>query len=173
MPGRGARATAALAAALLVSSAALGIVAARGPEPPGGMDQRVQAVAETLRCPVCQNLSVADSPSTLAGEMRRTIARRLEAGRSPDEIRAEFVAAYGEWILQAPPPRGINLVAWVGPAVLFLAGMVTAGAAIRRWTAHASRRARPDQDGDGPPPLSPADRRLLDRALAGAPEEPE
>lgn len=173
MPGRGTRSTAALAAALLMAATALGVVAARGPQPPVGMDERVHAVAETLRCPVCQNLSVADSPSTLAGEMRRTIARRLEAGRTPQEIRAEFVAAYGEWILQAPPPRGINLVAWAAPAVLLLAGLVTAGVALQRWTARPSRRDLPGADGRGPAPLSAADRRLLDRALAGAPEDPQ
>lgn len=155
-----------LAATVLAAAAALATAALRGPEPPRTLDQRVHAVAETLRCPVCQNLSVADSPSPLARQMRQTIERQLRAGRSPDDVRAGFVDAYGEWILQAPPARGINLMAWLAPAVLFVVGLILLGVAVRRWTA-------------SPRPTEPAaalpleDRRLLDRELARVPEEPE
>lgn len=155
-----------LAATVLAAAAALSTAALRGPEPSRTLDQRVHAIAETLRCPVCQNLSVADSPAPLARQMRQTIERQLRAGRSADDIRAGFVDAYGEWILQAPPARGINLMAWLAPAVLFLAGLILLGVAVRRWTA-------------SPPSTEPAavlpleDRRLLDRELARVPEEPE
>ena len=155
-----------LAATVLAAAAALATAALRGPERSRTLDQRVHAIAETLRCPVCQNLSVADSPSPLARQMRQTIERQLRAGRSPDDIRAGFVNAYGEWILQAPPARGINLMAWLAPAVLFVVGLILLGVAVRRWTA-------------SPPPTEPAaalpveDRRLLDRELARVPEEPE
>ena len=155
-----------LGVTVLAAAAALATAALRGPEPPRTLDQRVHAIAETLRCPVCQNLSVADSPSPLARQMRQTIERQLRAGRSPDDVRAGFVDAYGEWILQAPPARGINLMAWLAPAVLFVVGLILLGVAVRRWTA-------------SPPPTEPAaalpveDRRLLDRELARVPEEPE
>lgn len=166
MTGRRAAWPAALAVAALATAAALTLVALRGPEPPRTLDDRVHAVAETLRCPVCQNLSVADSPAPLARQMRETIERRLRAGRSPEEIRAGFVAAYGEWILQAPRPRGLNLVAWIAPAALFVAGAVLALVAVRRWTERRPRSAPPL-------PLTPEDRRLLERELARFPEEPE
>ncbi|MGH2725170.1 MAG: cytochrome c-type biogenesis protein [Actinomycetota bacterium] len=170
---RGALAATALAAALVAAGGALAVTAARGPEPPVTVEERAQAVAEGLRCPVCQNLSVADSPSALAAEMRRTIADRLRAGQSPEEIRGGFVAAYGEWILQEPPKRGINLVAWLAPGILFLAGAAAGVLAIRRWTAGGRPAGPPGGDGTGPPALPAADRRLLDRALASLPEEPE
>ena len=167
-----------LAAALLVSGVALGFVAARGPEPPRSLPEQVRAVASTLRCPVCQNLSVADSPSPLAREMRATIGRELRAGRTPEQIRARFVDAYGEWILLAPPRRGLNLVAWIAPAVLLGLGLVTAGVALRRWT---TRRADPGEAGGvvaaprtgvAADVVSPDDRRMLEHALSALPEEP-
>ena len=161
---------AALAAALVAAGASLAVVAARGPTPPTTMSERVRAVASTLRCPVCQDLSVADSPSRLAEQFRQQIAQELQAGESPDQIRQGFVRAYGEWILLAPSRSGINLVAWVAPILLLLGGLVLAAAAVGRWTRGRAPRARADGSAGN---LSASDRRLLERALAAAPEEPE
>ena len=99
------------------------------------LDQRVQATAATLRCPVCLNLSVADSPSPVAQEMRAKIRRELLAGKSPDTIRAEFVASYGEWILLSPPPTGVNWLVWLLPPGILLAGLIGTLLLVRRWTA--------------------------------------
>jgi cytochrome c-type biogenesis protein CcmH len=154
-----------LAAALLAAGSALAVAALRGPDRPETLQERVDAVASTLRCPVCQNLSVADSPSRLASEMRREIGQDLQAGRSPEEIRARFAAAYGEWILQAPPKEGINLVAWLAPALLLAGGALAAFSAVRGWTARGRRDAL-----ERGAPLSPGDRAMLRRALAE--EEP-
>jgi len=160
----------ALAAALLAAGASLAVVAARGPAPPTTMPERVRVVASTLRCPVCQGLSVADSPSRLAEQFRRQVAQELQAGESPDQIRQGFVRAYGEWILLAPPRSGINLVAWVAPVLLLLGGLAMALVAIGRWTRGRGPGAFPDGSGGD---LPASDRRLLERALAAASEEPE
>ena len=159
MSGR--RATVILAATVVAAVVALAIAALRGPHRPAGIEERVDAVASTLRCPVCQNLSVADSPSGLAGEMRRTIERRLRSGDSPAEIRADFVTAYGEWVLQAPEKEGIGLVAWLAPPVALLGGAALAAVAIRGW--RRRRAARPIASDQG---LPAHDRALLDRAMA-------
>ena len=81
------RGTIILVGAVVAVAVALGVAALGGPGRPRTFDDRVDTVASTLRCPVCQNLSVADSPSGLAAEMRRTIAQRLRAGASPETVR--------------------------------------------------------------------------------------
>jgi cytochrome c-type biogenesis protein CcmH len=95
-------------------------------------------VAAQLRCPVCQGLSLADSPSELALEMKDVVRTQLAAGRTPDEVKAYFVAKYGEWILLEPPRRGVNLLAYALPAVALGVGLGVIWLALRRWTKGAS-----------------------------------
>src|SRR5207244_2321694 len=83
-------------------SVSFGVVAGRGPAPSATMSERVRAIASTLRCPVCQDLSVADSPSGLATSIRAQIAQKLRAGETPSQIRQGYVGAYGQWILLSP-----------------------------------------------------------------------
>src|SRR5437016_12841262 len=78
-------------------------------------DDVVHEIAAQLRCVVCQNLAVADSPSEMASQMRAIIRERLAAGESPAEVQRYFVDRYGEWILLAPPRRGFNLLVWLLP----------------------------------------------------------
>jgi cytochrome c-type biogenesis protein CcmH len=119
-----------LAAAVVVAVAAL--VAGGSEGEPRTLDERVNEIASGLRCPVCQNLSVADSPSALAREMRAEIAARLSAGASAKEVREFFVERYGEWVLLAPPRRGLNLLPWLVPVLGIGVGGVVWLALVRR-----------------------------------------
>ncbi|HET7236643.1 MAG TPA: cytochrome c-type biogenesis protein CcmH [Actinomycetota bacterium] len=120
MSGRGRLWLALAAAVVVVALAAVFAPGGRGGDTP---DERVRDIASGLRCPVCQNLSVADSPSRLAGEMRSEIESQLEAGRTPDEVRAFFVERYGEWVLLAPTREGLNLLPWLVPVVGVVLGV--------------------------------------------------
>lgn len=135
MTGR-ARTWALVAAAVAVVALAV-LLAAAGEGGPATVHDRAQEIASELRCPVCQNLSVADSPSRLAGEMRSDIADRLRAGQSEGQVKDYFVGRYGEWVLLEPTRRGLNLVPWLFPIVALLAG-----AAI--WVVVLLRRPRPE-----------------------------
>jgi cytochrome c-type biogenesis protein CcmH len=117
-------------AAVVVTAA--GLAASAGGGEPATIPERAVAVASGLRCPVCQNLSVADSPSRLAGEMRAEIEQRLAAGASDDEVRAFFVARYGEWVLLEPTREGLNLLPWLFPLVAVAAGLAVWLVAVRR-----------------------------------------
>ena len=67
------RLRATLAAAVLAAASLLSGVASGQP----ALDDRVREIAAQLRCPVCQNLSVADSPSEMAQQMRAVIRDRV------------------------------------------------------------------------------------------------
>ena len=161
-----------LAVALVAAAGALLVAGLRGSPPPASMQDRVRAVASELRCPVCQDLSVADSPSALARELRARIAPERGAGKSPAAIRQEFVHAYGDWILMSPPRHGLALVAWIIPALLFGAGLAIAIFSVARWT-QADRERREPGATVPVEDLGPADRRLLERALAAQGEDEE
>ena len=163
------RPAAGLAALLLLALGGLAAVAARGPAPAATPAEQVHAIATGLRCPVCRDLSVADSPAPLARQMRDRIAEGVAAGKSPETIRREFVAAYGESVLLVPARRGVGLVAWVAPALLLAGGMLAAVLAVRRWRA---RGAAPAASPSSAPGTSRADKVLLERALARFEEDP-
>ncbi len=103
------------------------------------LEDRVRAIASELRCVVCQNLSVADSPAEMAVQMRGIVREQLQAGKTPDEVRAYFVSKYGEWVLLAPTAQGFNLTVWILPFVVLLAGLAFAGWYLRRWSRHRAR----------------------------------
>jgi cytochrome c-type biogenesis protein CcmH len=107
------------------------------------LEREMREIAAGLRCPVCQNLSVADSPSEMAQEMRGLILDQLSAGKSREEIRAYFVSKYGEWILLSPTPKGFALLVWVLPGLGLLAALAGAVTALRRWSRRESTASLP------------------------------
>lgn len=94
--------------------------------------QRVERIATELRCPVCQGLSVQDSPSETAREMRDLVVQRVAEGKSDEDIRAEFRRAYGDWVFLAPPLAGPSGLVWLVPLLLIAGGGAVALGRIRR-----------------------------------------
>lgn len=133
-------APAAALGALLVVGVAAVLLLAPGSGSTGA--DRSDALARQLRCPDCQALSVADSPTQSAAEIRRQIDELLASGASPDEVREHFVRRYGEWILLAPSAP----LLWLIPFVVVGVAVV----AVLAWLA----RVR----GGPPEPISPVSR---------------
>ena len=117
-----------LAAAFLAIAAAL-VLAARPHELTAA--ERVDQITAELRCPVCQGLSVKDSPSETARQMRDLVAERVHEGRSDAEIEAEFRAAYGDWVLLSPPIASWSGLVWLAPLAAIAAGVILASARVR------------------------------------------
>lgn len=90
---------------------------------PAEQEARVQAIAGNLRCAVCQGVSVADSPASMARAQLDKVRELVSQGKSDEEIREYFVSRYGEWVLMTPTSEGVNLTVWVAPVGLLLLGL--------------------------------------------------
>lgn len=97
------------------------------------LEALTREVASALRCPVCQGLSINDSPSELAVQMKNVIRDQLAAGRTPDEVKEYFIGRYGEWVLLEPEPAGVNLLVYLLPVLALIGGGVLIAIAVRRW----------------------------------------
>lgn len=129
-----------LVAVLAVAGAA--IFAARAA--PAGPAERVERIVEELRCPVCQGLSVADSPSETARGMRALVVQRVAEGRTDDEIREEFRRSYGDWVFLSPATAGPAALMWLLPFALVGAGLVLAWSRARAPAEAVAEPARAD-----------------------------
>jgi cytochrome c-type biogenesis protein CcmH len=98
------------------------------------LEARTREIAAVLRCPVCQGESIQDSPAQLALQMREVVREQLRDGRTPDEIKAYFVARYGEWILLEPQMKGFNVLLYAFPVVLLVGGLAVFAVVVKRWT---------------------------------------
>lgn len=125
----------------------------KGPALSGpALDARTDDVAALLRCPVCQGLSVADSPATMARNMKIQVREKLAAGYDQEQILADFERSYGEFVRLKPPMRGVNWLVWLGP----LAGLLAGGAAVAWALKRSSAGAGPAETAGSDPAASAA-----------------
>ena len=96
------------------------------------LDKRVAALAEELRCLVCQNQTLADSHAPLAVDLRNEIRDQLAKGASEREVREFMVARYGDFVLYRPPFKASTALLWGGPFLLLIAGAALLYRMLRR-----------------------------------------
>ena len=87
------------------------------------LDKRVMELAENLRCLVCQNQTIADSPAELAVDLKKQIREKMKQGMSDREIIDYMVARYGDFVLYRPPLKGSTILLWFGPLLFLAAGL--------------------------------------------------
>lgn len=167
-----------LLAALALAAAGVAAPAAEEPPPPDArsvvgpphgpplsgatLDARAEEVASLLRCPVCQGLSVKDSPSGMAQKMKAEVREMVAAGYDEDQVLGYFEHSYGEFVRLEPPFRGVNYVVWLAPVAGLLLGGAIVAWTLRRpkqETGEAAPAAPSPEDLPGPETL-PEDPRL-------------
>ncbi len=165
---RPARSGALLIAALAVALAALSgtVLGSRG-DPPT-TEQQAHDIASSLHCPVCKDLSAADSPAPLARQMREQIRQQLADGATPAQIRQGFVEAYGPTVLMSPPNHGWGRAAHLAPLALLTLAALVGGATVRRGLRSRATTETTDAGTaiDHPGALPPAARLRVEQALA-------
>ncbi len=115
-------------------------------------DEDVSAIAQQLNCPTCEGYNLRDCPLTVCAQMRGQIRERLAAGVGEAAIIEEFVGYYGPQVLNAPPKRGLFLLAWwLPPAVLLLASL-----GVGTWGWRQRGRGTTQTINDAERPIPPA-----------------
>ncbi|MFZ5469183.1 MAG: cytochrome c-type biogenesis protein [Myxococcota bacterium] len=111
-------------------------------------EARVQKLAKHLRCAVCQGLSVADSPSSMARAQLEKVRELIAEGRTDQEVIDYFVARYGEWVLLQPTAQGVNATVWVAPAVMLVFGLFVILSQVKKRGAKTTDKplAAPHED---------------------------
>jgi cytochrome c-type biogenesis protein CcmH len=127
--------------------------------PDPALEKRVMALAEELRCLVCQNQTIADSHADLAIDLKNQIREKLKSGMSEEQILQFMVARYGDFVLYRPPVKATTVPLWFGPFALLLAALAGLFYYIQR-----RRRATAPQS------LSQAEQARV-QALLDSPEE--
>jgi cytochrome c-type biogenesis protein CcmH len=134
--------------------------------------QRAYAIESVVRCPSCEDLSVADSTAQTAVTVRAAVVRQLAQGRTNQQIEDYLVARYGSSIVLDPPASGWSLLVWLLP---ILGGLIALTALVVVLVRRRSSAGRGDLDLESDGALGPAaleDRRsFLDRSLADADAE--
>ena len=97
------------------------------------MQERYENMTKLLRCPMCQNQAIADSPVGVAADLRRELREQMAAGRTDAEIMDFMTARYGDFILYNPPVNPKTWLLWAAPGLLLLIGLASAAViSVRR-----------------------------------------
>jgi cytochrome c-type biogenesis protein CcmH len=147
-------------AGMLVVLAVALVIGIHRADAPRTDQQRIDAIAKSLKCPVCTSESVYESRASISLDIKDEIAREVHAGQSATQIKAQLASRYGQDSLLLPPRSGLAGLVWALPAialVLAVAGLVVA---FRRWRALSLASAATD-----------ADRALVEAARRGRDEQ--
>ena len=122
-------------------------------------EQQFRELTMQLRCPKCQNNSIADSNSMIASDMRQKVYELMQQGQTKEQVVDYMVDRYGYFVTYEPPITPFTILLWLLPALFLAAG---AWMIIRR-----ARRIRSVKE-----PMSEQDKKRL-QTLLGREEKSE
>lgn len=93
---------------------------------------RIAHLESLVKCPACDDLSVAQSNATSSIAVRDDIARRVKEGQSDNRILTSLEATYGTSILLSPSTSGLGSLLWLVPLLALLAMIVAGVRLVRR-----------------------------------------
>ena len=114
-------------------------------KPDPAVERRMKALAEELRCLVCQNQTIADSNAPLALDLRNQIRAQVAEGRTDTQIREYMTDRYGDFVLYRPPFKATTAILWVGPFAMVALGVVVFLLVVRRRRAEPAAASVPQQ----------------------------
>lgn len=96
------------------------------------LEKKVMAIAEELRCLVCQNQTIADSHAELAVDLKNQVREMLLKGMTEQQIKTYMVERYGDFVLYRPAVKGNTWLLWLGPFVLLIGALIFAVFKLRQ-----------------------------------------
>ncbi len=115
--------------AALIAVVAVAVVSA--PSTPRAA-ARVAHLETLVKCPSCQDLSVAQSTASSSLAVRHEIETLVARGESDTQILTTIEAAYGPSILLSPSTGGLGALLWILPSAVFVGLAVTVVVLRRR-----------------------------------------
>lgn len=86
-------------------------------------EQQFRELTMQLRCPKCQNNSIADSNSMIASDMRQKVYELMQQGQTKEQVVDYMVDRYGYFVTYEPPITPFTLLLWLLPALFLAAGV--------------------------------------------------
>ena len=130
-------------------------------------EQQFFELTNELRCPKCQNQSIADSNAPIAQDLRREVHRLVNDGADNQTVIDFMLARYGDFVLYKPRLSGMNLILWLGPVLLLFVGFMVLFVVVRQHRATLVENADNDQNENQPFDEAALDKKL-NSLLAGA-----
>ncbi|WP_441539285.1 cytochrome c-type biogenesis protein [Chromohalobacter japonicus] len=124
-----------LSALLLVGTAQAAIEVQSFNDPQ--LTERYQNLSQQLRCPMCQNESIAASNSPISADIRERVANMLRDGASDETIKQTMVQRFGDYVLYKPRLEARTWLLWGLPiGLVALGGVIVAAFVVcrRRYT---------------------------------------
>ncbi len=90
---------------------------------PAPSDDEVNAIAQQMYCPICENTPLDVCPTDACRDWRELIRQMLAQGKTPAEIKQYFVDHYGARVLSEPPQKGFNILLYLPSLVVILVGV--------------------------------------------------
>ncbi len=86
-------------------------------------EDRVESLGKRIKCPVCQGVTIGESPSETAQTMMNITREKVAEGWTDDQIIRYFEDRYNTAILVDPPFSGVTLAVYLLPVLAAAAGV--------------------------------------------------
>ncbi len=110
------------------------------------LSARTNEVGRLVRCPVCQGMSIADSPAEMAVNMKAQVRELLARGYTEEQILKYFELSYGEFVLLKPKSK----VLWMLPVLALVLGAVVVFVKLRKLEQPPTTNRQPPTTTDDP-----------------------
>lgn len=95
-------------------------------------EQQFRELINELRCPKCQNQTIAESDAPLALDLRERVYQMTRDGYTRSEIIDFMRTRYGDFVHYKPPFNATTVILWAGPGLVLLIGIATIVGITRR-----------------------------------------